>query len=346
MQIGIFSVGENPPDPVASTSPSEYDRIRAIVRIAVHAEQAGLDVFAIGEHHNPPYVPSSPTTLLSYIAAKTSRIILSTSTTLITTNDPVKIAEDYATLQHLADGRLDLMLGRGNTPAVYPWFGQDIRHSKSLAAENYALLRRLWSETDVTWQGHFRTPLLGFTSTPRPLKAVPPFVWHGSVSDPGAAELAARYGDGFFSNNLFAPSAHFAKLVELYRGRFADYGHGRPEEAIVGVGGQIFCRPNSQDAMREYEPYFQNMKVYRGAGALKEVVKGTALAIGSPQQIIDKTLSFRDYFGSYQRQLFFVDGGGLALKKVLEQIDILGDKIVPALRRESTALALSSPLSN
>ena len=131
--------------------PSEHERIRATVAIARKAEEVGLDVFATGEHHNPPFVPSSPTTTLAYIAAQTERIILSTSTTLITTNDPVKIAEDYATLQHLTDGRMDLM-GRGNTGPVYPWFGKDIRDGIPLAIENYALLRRLWTEDVVTWR--------------------------------------------------------------------------------------------------------------------------------------------------------------------------------------------------
>ena len=123
-----------PPEPrSASTSGS-----RSMVAIALKAEEVGLDVFATGEHHNPPFVPSSPTTMLGFIAAQTERLILSTATTLITTNDPVKIAEDYAMLQHLADGRVDLMLGRGNTGPVYPWFGQDIRNGIALAYEHYA----------------------------------------------------------------------------------------------------------------------------------------------------------------------------------------------------------------
>jgi alkanesulfonate monooxygenase SsuD/methylene tetrahydromethanopterin reductase-like flavin-dependent oxidoreductase (luciferase family) len=127
MQFGIFSVSDITRDPVSGQTPSEAERIQAVVELARHADEAGLDVFAIGEHHNPPFFDSAPTTLLAHIAALTRRIILSTSVTLITTNDPVKVAEDYAMLQHLAKGRLDLMLGRGNTVPVYPWFGQDIR---------------------------------------------------------------------------------------------------------------------------------------------------------------------------------------------------------------------------
>src|SRR6201996_1149806 len=115
MQFGIFTVGDVTADPTTGRTPTEAERIRATVAIAKKAEEVGLDVFAVGEHHNPPFVPSSPTTLLGHIAALTERVVLSTSVTLMTTNDPVKIAEDYAMLQHVARGRLDLMIGRGNT---------------------------------------------------------------------------------------------------------------------------------------------------------------------------------------------------------------------------------------
>ena len=208
MQFGIFSVGDVTTDPTTGRTPSEHERIKAQVEIAKKAEEVGLDVVAVGQHHNPPFVASSPTTTMAYIAAQTERIILSTSTTLITTTDPVRIAEDYATLQHLTDGRMDLMLGRGNTGPVYPWFGKDIREGINLAIENYALLHRLWREDVVDWQGRFRTPLQGFTSTPRPLDGVPPFVWHGSIRSPEIAEQAAFYGDGFFSNHIFWPASH------------------------------------------------------------------------------------------------------------------------------------------
>ena len=298
----------------------------------------GLDVFALGEHHNPPFFSSSPTTTLAYIAARTERLQLSTATTLITTNDPVKIAEDYAMLQHLADGRVDLMMGRGNTGPVYPWFGQDIRDGIPLAVENYALLRRLWREDVVDWEGRFRTPLQGFTSTPRPLDGVPPFVWHGSIRSPEIAEQAAYYGDGFFHNHIFWPKEHTQRMVEFYRRRFEHYGHGRADQAIVGLGGQVFMRKNSQDAVREFRPYFDNAPVYGHGPSLEDFSRETPLTVGSPQQVIERTLGFRDYVGDYQRQLFLVDHAGLPLKTVLEQLDILGEEVVPVLRREFAAL--------
>ena len=228
MQFGLFSVSDITQDPVTGQTPSEAERIDAVVRIAQRADEVGLDVFAIGEHHNPPFFSSSPTTLLAHIAALTTRITLSTAVTLMTTNDPVKIAEDYAMLQHLSGGRMDLMVGRGNTVPVYPWFGKDIREGVALALENYNLLHRLWREDVVDWEGSFRTPLQGFTSIPRPLDDVPPFVWHGSIRTPEIAEQAAYYGNGYFANNILAPNFHFRPLVNFYRERFAHHGHGTP----------------------------------------------------------------------------------------------------------------------
>jgi putative FMN-dependent luciferase-like monooxygenase len=240
MQFGIFSIGDVTTDPTNGRTPSERERIKAMVTIAKNAEEAGLDVFATGEHHTPPFVPSSPTPMLGYIAAQTSTLLVSTAVTLITTDAPVKIAEDYAMLQHLADGRVDLVMGRGNTGPVYPWFGQDIRDGIPLTIENYDLLRRLWREDVVDWQGEVRTPLQGFTSTPRPLDGIPPFVCHGSIRSPEIAEQAAYYGDGFFANNIFWPKEHFIALVNYYRQRFEHYGHGSADQAIVGLGGQAF----------------------------------------------------------------------------------------------------------
>ncbi|KHL00511.1 LLM class flavin-dependent oxidoreductase [Sinomonas humi] len=331
MQFGIFSVGDVTLDPTNGRMPTEAERIKAIVQIARHAEEVGLDVFATGEHHNPPFYPSSPTTLLGYIGAQTEHLILSTTTTLITTNDPVKIAEDFSMLQHLVDGRTDLVLGRGNTAPVYPWFGKNPHDALELTIENYALLRRLWDEDVVDWSGKFRTPLHNFTATPRPLDGVAPFVWHGSIRTPQIAELAAYYGDGFFANNIFWPKEHYIRLINLYRERFEHYGHGKAHQAVVGLGGQFFMRRNSQDAVREFRPYFDNAPVYGHGPSLEDFTSQTPLTVGSPAEFVEKTLAFRDYFGDYQRQLFLVDHAGLPLKTVLEQLDLLGE-VLPELK--------------
>ena len=337
MQFGIFSVGDVTTDPTTGRTPTEGERIKAIMRIALKAEEVGLDVFATGEHHNPPFVPSSPTTMLGYVAAKTERLILSTATTLITTNDPVKIAEDYAMLQHLADGRVDLMMGRGNTGPVYPWFGQDIRQGIPLAIENYHLLRRLWREPVVNWQGQFRNPLQGFSLTPAPLDDVPPFVWHGSIRSVQIAEQAAFYGDGFFHNNIFWNKEHTAKMVDIYRRRYEQYGHGRADQAIVGLGGQIFIGETEQAAKDFFRPYFDNAPVYGHGPSLEEFTDMTPLTVGTVEQVIERTMEFTDWVGDYQRQLFLMDHAGLPLKVVLEQIEILGTQVVPELRRRMEA---------
>ena len=332
MQIGIFSVSDITTDPTTGVTPTENDRIKASVAIAKHAEDVGLDFYALGEHHNEPFFSSSPTTTLAYIAAQTKTLLLSTATTLITTNDPVKIAEDFAMLQHLADGRVDLMLGRGNTGPVYPWFGKDIRQGVALAVENYALLRQLWTEDVVTWQGKFRTPLQGFTSTPRPLDGVAPFVWHGSIRTPEIAEQAAYYGDGFFHNNIFWNIEHTAQMVDLYRRRFEHYGHGRADQAIVGLGGQFFMRRNSQDAINEFRPYFDVAPVYGHGPSMEDFTEMTPLTVGSPQQVLERYLGMTEHVGHYQRQAFLIDHAGLPLKTVLEQLDLLGE-ILPAMRQ-------------
>src|SRR4249919_4151481 len=337
MQIGIFTVGDVTPDPTTGRTPTEHERIKATIAIARKAEEVGLDVVALGEHHNPPFIASAPTTTLAYMAAQTERVILSTATTLITTTDPVLIAENYAKLQHLSDGRVDLMMGRGNTGPVYPWFGKDIREGINLAIENYHLLHRLWREDVVDWEGKFRTPLQGFTSTPRPLDGVPPFVWHGSIRSPEIAEQAAYYGDGYFANNIFWPKEHYQRLIRFYRQRFAHYGHGTEQQALVGLGGQAYLARNSQDAIREFRPYFNEAPVYGHGPSMEDFMDLTPLSVGSPQQVIDKTLTFREHFGDYQRQLFLVDHAGLPLKKVLDQLDLLGEEVVPVLRKEIAA---------
>lgn len=338
MEFGVFSVSDVTRDPLTGETPSEAKRIKDVVEIAKKAEEVGLNVFAIGEHHNPPFFSSTPTTLLAYIAAQTKTLRLSTSTTLITTNDPVRLAEEYAMLQHLADGRMDLMLGRGNTAPVYPWFGKDIRQALPMALENYNLLHKLWHEDVVNFEGKHRTPLNGFTSTPRPLDDVAPFVWHGSIRTPEIAEQAAHYGDGFFANHIFAPTEHSLRLVNFYRQRYEHYGHGSAKQAIVGLGGQAYIAKKSQDALNEFRPYFNEAPVYGHGPTLEQFMGQTPLSVGSPQEVIDKTLTFRESFGDYQRQLFLIDHAGMPLKMVLNQLDLLGEEVVPVLRKELAAM--------
>lgn len=336
VEIGVYSIGDRSPNPLTGRTLSATERLHQMVEFAVTADQAGLDVFSIGEHHNPPFVTSSQTTILAYIAARTQHLTLSTATTLLTTNDPVKIAEDFATLQHLSHGRTDIMLGRGNTGPVYPWFGKHIKDAVPLSIEHYDLLHRLWSEEVVDWQGKLRTPLVGFTSVPRPMNGNAPFVWHAAVRTPEVAEQAAYYGDGFFANHIFAPREHTRQMIDLYRSRYAHYGHGTESEAIVGLGAQAFIHERSQDAKRLYAPYFDGNPRY-GGRTLDEHMAINPMAVGSVQEVIDKILGYKDYAGPITRLLFTFDAGGVPTDTVLEQIRILGEHVAPVLRREIEA---------
>ncbi|MGW6446427.1 LLM class flavin-dependent oxidoreductase [Lentzea sp. NPDC055074] len=201
MQIGVFTAGD--------LSPSE------IVALAVAADEAGFDVFAVGEHHNPPYNSSSPATLLAHIAAVTT-LRLSTATTLITTNDPARLAAEYATLALLAPGRTDLVLGRGTTAKVFGWFGREIEYGLPLTIENYAALRSLWPDV--------------------------PYVWHACTRSPEVADLAAEHDDGLF---VFAGQAeHVARYRDqaahprigvLAHDLHEGLAHG-PDRLLVKVG--------------------------------------------------------------------------------------------------------------
>jgi alkanesulfonate monooxygenase SsuD/methylene tetrahydromethanopterin reductase-like flavin-dependent oxidoreductase (luciferase family) len=159
-------------------------------------------------------------------------------------------------------------------------------------------------------------------------------VWHGSIRTPQIAEVAAYFGDGFFANNIFWPKEHYQQLIGLYRERYEHYGHGTADQAIVGLGGQFFMRKNSQDAVKEFRPYFDNAPVYGHGPSLEDFTSQTPLTVGSPQEVIEKTLSFREHFGDYQRQLFLIDHAGLPLKTVLEQLDLFGEEVLPVLRKE------------
>ncbi|HJG91640.1 MAG TPA: LLM class flavin-dependent oxidoreductase, partial [Brachybacterium massiliense] len=170
-----------------------------------------------------------------------------------------------------------------------------------------------------------------------PLDGVAPFVWHGSIRSPQIAEQAAYYGDGFLHNNIFWPMSHTKQMVQLYRERYEHYGHGKAHQAYVGLGGQAFMRKNSQDAITEFRPYFDNAPVYGGGPSMEDFTAQTPLTVGSPEQVIERYLTMADHVGDYQRQMFLMDHAGLPHKTVMEQIELLGTEVVPVLRRELEA---------
>ncbi|MCL2482455.1 MAG: LLM class flavin-dependent oxidoreductase [Propionibacteriaceae bacterium] len=334
MQFGVYSVADVTRDPVTGIIPSEAERIDAVSRIARMTEEVGLDVFAIGERHHTHHVSSSPTLLLATIAAHTHKICLSTAVTIITTNDPVRLAEEYSTLQHLCQGRLDVVLGppeafrghhhpEGSNPLCV-----------ALGLENYNLLYRLWREEQLDWEGEFRAPLVDCTTSPRPLDGVPPYIWHSTVHRPVIADEAASYGDGLFLNTLAMTPQEAADLIGHYRSGFEDYGSGTAAEGIVGLGGEVFLAENSQDARAAFRPYFNASAAHQQGMSLEDALSTTALAVGSPQEVIERMLELQEIYGDYQRQLFWIDRAGLPVSAVMNQLELLAGEVVPVLRQE------------
>ena len=242
-------------------------------------------------------------------------------------------------LQHLADGRVDLMMGRGNTGPVYPWFGKDIRDGIELAVENYALLRRLWREDVVDWEGKFRTPLQGFTSTPAPARRRPA-VRLARLDPQPADRRAGRVLRRRLlpQPHLLADGAHPADGRALPPPLRALRPRHAPTRRSSASAARCSCARTARTPSSEFRPYFDNAPVYGHGPSLEDFTSQTPLTVGSPQQVIERTLGFRDYVGDYQRQLFLIDHAGLPLKTVLEQLDLLGEEVVPVLRKEFAAL--------
>src|SRR5580692_6520658 len=255
--IGLDLIA-NAPD-AAGRPGDPTTRLSEVVENAVLFEELGFDGFAVGERHHPPFLSSAPPVVLSHIAAVTSRIRLFTGVTLLSALDPVRVAEDYATLDHLSGGRIELVIGKGNGPEQTELFGVPREQAWVTLEENYRLLRRLWTQEKVSWDPPAdkptirRVPLAEVTTQPRPLQQ-PPRVWHGSATSEGSVELAAEFGDPVFSANVSNPVDRYAELVRHYRKQWADRGR-KPEDAVVGAGtAGLYVARTSQEATETFRP--------------------------------------------------------------------------------------------
>ena len=205
MKFQVLDIIPHLKNPVTGAIVSTADRLNQVVQTARRAEELGYDSFSVGERHAGEFISSSPTTVLAAIAAVTNRIRLQSGVTVLAVLDPVRVAEDYATIDQLSRGRLELVIGKGNEVLQYPLFGLDLDDQWELLAEKYGLLRRLWREDNVTWSGRFRSPLTEpATTTPRPFAGAPR-VWHGSATTLTSAALAAKWGDPLFTANAIQP---------------------------------------------------------------------------------------------------------------------------------------------
>jgi alkanesulfonate monooxygenase SsuD/methylene tetrahydromethanopterin reductase-like flavin-dependent oxidoreductase (luciferase family) len=330
------------PDPVSGVQKPTRDRFREVVDNAVLAEELGFDGYGVGERHERPFISSSPPVVLSHIAAKTSAIRLFTAVTTLSLLDPVRAFEDYSTLDHLSDGRLELIIGKGNGAAQRELFHVTPDDQWDRNSEGYELFRKLWRQDKVTWSGQFRPSLDEAEVWPRPLQQ-PIRVWHGSATSRDSVDLAAKWGDPLFSANVTNSIEPYAELVRYYRQRWEFYGHD-PADAVVGAGtAGYYAAQKSQDAIETYRAIFANrLEFQKKLGmepvftTLEDFVERSSALIGSPAQIIEKVQRYHDAFG-HQVMHLHADADGLTDKQHRETLELFQSDVAPALRRDIPA---------
>jgi alkanesulfonate monooxygenase SsuD/methylene tetrahydromethanopterin reductase-like flavin-dependent oxidoreductase (luciferase family) len=327
------------PHPVTGERKSTAERFRELIDNAILVDELGFDGFGVGERHERPFISSSPPVVLSHLAAVTRNVRLFTAVTTLSLLDPVRAYEDYATLDHLSGGRLDLIIGKGNGAAQRELFHVTTDDQWDRNIESYELFRRLWREDKVTWSGRFRPELNDAETWPRPLQQ-PIRIWHGSATSKQSVELAARYGEPLFSANVTNPVDPYAQLVDYYRERWAFHGHD-PAQLTVGAGSAgFFTRKRSQDALDEYRPIFEaNLRFQSKLGlpvvfeTFEDYLERSSALIGSPQQIIEKVHKYHERLGHSVLHLH-ADAGGLSQQQHVESLALFQSDIAPVLRRE------------
>ncbi|MEN0129346.1 MAG: LLM class flavin-dependent oxidoreductase [Brevundimonas sp.] len=350
MRFQVLDIVPHAAHPVTGALLDPSTRLERVVETAVLAEELGLDSFAVGERHAGDFLSSSPTVLLGALAQATDRILLSTGVTVLSLLDPVRVAEDYATIDLLSRGRLEIVVGKGNEDKHFPLFGLDIAHQYGYLEENYGLLRELLEREHVDWQGTFHSSLTDVTTLPRPFDGR--FrIWHGSATSLFAVELAARYGDPIVSANALQPREKYQVLIDHYREQLVAYGHD-PAVGYVGAGsGGLFLADTSEQATDEYRAVYEafaarSIALHQGdtrpgksssfASIEDAVERGPAL-VGSSERVAEKIVDYHRSFGH--------DLQSVSLNPVLDyeqQHDVLrrfAEEVVPLVRREvSTTL--------
>ncbi|GIG88444.1 LLM class flavin-dependent oxidoreductase [Plantactinospora endophytica] len=348
MKFLLITLITHLPDPVTGERKSTTDRLREVVEGAVRAEELGFDGYGVGERHERPFISSSPPVVLSHIAARTTRIRLFTAVTTLSLLDPVRAYEDYATLDHLSGGRLELIIGKGNGAAQAQLFHVTPEDQWDRNRESYELFRRLWREEKVTWSGRFRPSLTDAETWPRPLQR-PIRVWHGSATSRDSVELAARFGDPLFSANVTNPIEPYAELVRYYRERWEHHGHD-PADALVGAGSAgFYAARTSQEAVATYRPIFAaRTAAFRRLGVepvftdLEDAIARSSILVGSPDQIVEKVLRYHRRFGHEVMHLP-ADGDGLTERQHRRALELFQTEIAPVLRREIPSRPLHQP---
>ncbi|WEK56418.1 MAG: LLM class flavin-dependent oxidoreductase [Candidatus Cohnella colombiensis] len=342
-EIGVYTLGDITPHPVTGRLIPAQQRLQEIIEASKLADEAGLDIFGIGEHHRLDYAVSATAVFLASVAQATKRIKLTSATTVLSTVDPVRLFEEYATLDLLSNGRVEIIAGRGAFLESFDLYGYSISDYDELFNENIELFQLLNQNERISWQGQFRPPLHEAEIAPRPIQKQIP-IWTGVGGRLESAERAGRLGTGMVLAILGGDPASFKPLVDTYRATGISLGHSA-SNLKVGITGHGYIATTKEQAKEEYYTYYSNYRKYvsgqLGHGDVHisraefEQMAGpdTALFVGSPQQIIEKILRQYELFG-HQRCMLQLDIGGLPFDKVAKSIELLATEVAPVIRRE------------
>lgn len=340
MELGICTFVDNMPDPVTGKMISGYQRMQDLLEEIELTEQVGLDVFAIGEHHRVEYLVSSPAVVLAAAAARTKRIKLSSGVTVLSSDDPVRVFQDFATVDLLSGGRAEIMAGRGSFIESFPLFGYDLRDYDELFSEKLELLMKLNEQERVTWKGKHRAAINNLGVYPRPYNDKLP-IWVAVGGTPESVVRAGKLGLPLTLAIIGGEPHRFAPLIQLYRTTYLQAGHA-PEKLQIGINSHLFIADESQKAADLFfPPYAEIMGRIgreRGWGPMSRQqfeamrTKRGSLLVGSPQEIIDKILYEYELFQN-TRFLAQMSVGSIPHKDMMRSIELFGTQVAPVVRK-------------
>ncbi len=339
MELGVYSFAEVPLDPAGGQG-NAGARLRNLMEEIELADQVGLDVFGIGEHHRPDYAVSSPATVLAAAASVTKNIRLTSAVTVLSSEDPVRVFQQYATIDLLSKGRAEIMAGRGSFIESFPLFGFDLRDYNELFTEKLDLLLRLVKEPRLSWDGKHRAALDDQSIFPRPHQNPLP-VWIAVGGTPESVARAGRLGMPLALAIIGGQPARFGSVVQLYKDTYERAGHDLSKMQI-GINSHGFIADSTEEAVAlSYQPYVDVIgRIGRERGWPpptrqhfdRERSEKGALLVGDPSEIIDKILYEHELFGNTRFMIQFTLGP-MPHKKVLRCIELFGTKVAPAVRK-------------
>lgn len=340
MEIGIDSFAAILPDPATGLLPSPSDRMAALLEEVEVADQVGLDVFGIGEHHRAEFLDSAPVVILAAAAARTSRIRLTSAVSVLSAADPVRVFQQFATLDLISKGRAEIVAGRGSFGEAFPLFGLDTRAYDDLFAENLDLFLKLGEATNISWQGRFRPPLTGQGVFPRPQQSRLP-LWLGVGGTPQSFSRAGTLGLPLMIAIIGGTFDRFRPLVDLYRETGRRAGHG-PDRLKVGVHAMGFVGETDAAARDAFFPGWAHLtgSVGRERGWSPpsreqfDAMAGPdgAFLIGAPETVAAKVLRASEELGGVSRITFQMSTASLETAEMKRSIELLGTEVAPIVR--------------